>query len=484
MYSYTDPCTQEVKTMVYDMSAPIVVSYYGETRAFTYTEIQDGTFDSWLNQTYANYTAQPCQGVLTTVTTTSTTNITTNVINTVLNLNTITSSLTALGGIGNNLGGTVNLGSNNNNSNNNSNEDKGNNNSNSSTSTSNNPSNNGSSNPGTNGNPGNSNPNSPGSSNPSGENPNTSSGNPGSNNPGGNTGSGGNTGENGGNTGSGGNTGESGGNTGNGGNTGTQGNGSGNNSSSGGNNSQEGNQPSQEEIKTQKTEEQKTTSNNVSKNTSKAKTETQKPAILVTGDIVGLQKTEDGSQDARGTVSYTRVKGDGTASLGISADYMVNAKIGNITLIKSWIAAKPNGDKHINLVSTGFSMMPGSISNTTMFIRINSLKRFTALYGGAASYGRLYQEELISTLAIAGFMYKGKLTKKIDGTIIVAGVYPPYTKYYTGDWFTAKPIIVPFFNFNYKLTKTFGLGLTGGTTYVAGQNVLNYQVLLGAKLIL
>jgi hypothetical protein len=475
MYSYTDPCTQELKTIVYDMSAPIVVSYYGETRAFTYNEMQDGTFDSWLTQVYSNYTAQPCQGVLTTVTTTSTTNITTNVINTVLNLNTITSSLTALGGIGNNLGGTVNLGSNNNNSNNNSNENKGNNNSNSSTSTPNNPSSNGSSAPSTNGNTGNSNPNSPGSSSSSGENSNNSSNNSGSNN------SGGNTGENGSNSG---NTGNSGNNN----SSGNSGSGtstnSGNNSSSGGNSSQENSTPSQEEIKTQKTEEQKATSNNVSKNTSKAKTETQKPAILVTGDIVGLQKTEDGSQDARGTVSYTRVKGDGTASLGISADYMVNAKIGNITIIKSWIVAKPNGDKHINLVSSGFSMMPGSISNTSMFIRINSLKRFTALYGGAASYGRLYQEELISTLAIAGFMYKGKIAKKIDGTIIVAGVYPPYTKYYTGDWFKSNPIIVPFFNFNYKLTKTFGLGLTGGTTYMAGQNVLNYQVLLGAKLIL
>ena len=34
------------------------------------------------------------------------------------------------------------------------------------------------------------------------------------------------------------------------------------------------------------------------------------------------------------------------------------------------------------------------------------------------------------------------------------------------------------------MTKTFGVGLTGGGTYQAGANVLNYQVLLGAKLIL
>jgi hypothetical protein len=34
------------------------------------------------------------------------------------------------------------------------------------------------------------------------------------------------------------------------------------------------------------------------------------------------------------------------------------------------------------------------------------------------------------------------------------------------------------------MTKTFGLGITGGGTYIAGQNILNYQMLLGAKLLL
>ena len=163
---------------------------------------------------------------------------------------------------------------------------------------------------------------------------------------------------------------------------------------------------------------------------------------------------------------------------------MVNAKIGNITVMKSWIATKSNGDKSINLVSSGLSFMPGSITNTSMFIRVNSLKKFTALYGAAASYGKLYREEIITGLGIAGFMYKGKIAKKVDATIILAGVYAPYTKYYTQTWFTNMPLIVPFINVNYKMTKTFGIGLTGGTTYMAGENVINYQVLLGAKLIL
>ena len=431
MYSYIDPCTRELKTLTYDMSAPVVVSYYGRVRAFTYNEIQNGVFDAWINDIFSQVQTSPCQGVLTSTTTTSTTNLTTNIINTVLNLNSIT-AITSIGGISNNLGGTVNLGSNSNNNNN-----EQNNNSNNSNSNSNNASSNSSSSNSSNGNNG------------------SGSGNDNSNNS--NPPGGGNTGENSGGSGTGGGT------------SGSE---------------KEKTTPSQEEIKETKTEEQKSSSNNVSKSTSKAKTETQKPAILLTGDIVGLQKTEDGSQDARGTFSYTRVKGDGSASLGLSADYMLRAKISNVTVMRSWIGTKDNGNKHINLISSGFSMMPGSVSNTSMFIRINSLKRFTALYGAAASYGKLYQEELISGLAIAGFMYKGKITKKIDGTIIAAGVYSPYTKYYTTDWFKSRPIIVPFFNFNYKMTKTFGIGLTGGTTYMAGQNVLNYQVLCGAKLIL
>jgi hypothetical protein len=32
------------------------------------------------------------------------------------------------------------------------------------------------------------------------------------------------------------------------------------------------------------------------------------------------------------------------------------------------------------------------------------------------------------------------------------------------------------------MTKTFGFGLTAGGTYIAGQDILNYQVLMGAKL--
>ena len=202
----------------------------------------------------------------------------------------------------------------------------------------------------------------------------------------------------------------------------------------------------------------------------------------MTGDIVGVQTRADGSQDARGTASFTRVKGDGTASIGFSADYMVNAKIGNLSAVRSWIGTNKAGNKHVNVASVGLGLLPKSTTANALLIRVNSIKSFTALYGVSGTYGTMFGEELISTIMIGGFMYKGKIGKALDATIIMAGIYSPYSKFYTESIFEAKPIVIPFLNLNYKLTKTFGVGLTGGGTYVAGQDIVNFQILMGAKL--
>jgi len=559
LYSYTDPCTGQLKFLTYDMSTPVVVSYYGQTKAFTSAEIQNGTFDSWLAQVYSNHLTSPCATVLAQQTATTSTNLTTNVVQNIMNLTTIAS----VASINLDIGGNVNNGSAPNDSKKDDNKKNGNNQSTNTgqngqnnntgsqgnSNTGNNSQGNGTQGNGTQGNQqqgsqpatGSGQPNAPQGSQPAtgsgqpntpqgnqttggtnqgstqGSNPNntggantgsTSGSNPGNNtgssnppsgnesggstNPSGNSGNtnpGNNSGGTTGNTGGSGNGGENSGGGNQGGNTG-QGSGTENGQTSGtasGNNTQQGGEqgnPGDEKIQVAKEDQNKATSQQTAKTTSRARTTTQKPAILVTGDIVGLQQTRDTSNDARATVSYTRVKGDGSASLGVSADYMVNARISNVTLMRSWIKANDKGHKHINLVSGGFSMQPGAWSSTGMFIRVNSLKRFTAIYGAAGSYGYLFKEPMISTLAIGGFMYKGIMAKKIEATVIMAGVYSPYTKYYTETWWVNKPIVIPFFNLNYKVTKTFGMGLTGGGTYLAGQNVLNYQVLLGAKLIL
>ena len=428
------------------MSAPIVIAYYGQVKAFTYAQLSDGTFDAWINNIYNQYkTTSPCQGVVTTTTTTTSTNTVSNIIGNVTSLISLDfSSVTGgvSGGVGTNIGGTTSSGTGSVKT-----EKKDGNNSNNS----------------------NSGDNSGSNSNEGGNQTEENGGNP-PENQGGSNGSGGGT---------------VGGSSSSGNSSNSSSGSSGSGSGSGTGNEQpktETEKPSDQKIEEQKVETQKASTQSSAKAAAKAKVETSKPAILMTGDIVGIQTRSNGAQDARGTASFTRVKGDGSSSIGFSADYMVNARIGNISAIRSWIGTNNKGNKHINVISDGLSIMPDALSNTLLFVRVNSLKNFTALYGGAATYGKLYGEEMISTITIGGFMYKGKVTKSLDATVIMAGIYSPYSKYYTESLFKAKPIVIPFLNLNYKLTKTFGVGLTAGGTYVAGQEILNFQILLGAKM--
>ena len=450
MYNYVDPCTKEIKTIYADMSTPIMVSYYGQTKAFTYQQLQDGTFDSWMAQTYNTYKGvNPCQGLITTTTTTTSTNLVSNTISLVMNLNTITNlDFSSLGrGVGTDVTGSTSSGSGSVKTNK---EKKGD--------------------------------QKAGQTDGQTGQATDQGGQPGDNT--GSTGSQGSGSSGSGSSGSG--SSGSGDNSGSGSSSssGSSNGGSGSGSGSGSGTPEDQKKPDAEKIEDVKQDDQKNSAGQTAKAANRSKSETQKPAILVTGDIVGIQSASSSAQDARATSSFTRVKGDGTASIGGSIDYTFNAKIGNISLVKSWIGTNKAGNKHINVLSDGVSLMPGTISNTLLFVRVNSLKKFTALYGGAATYGRMYKEELISTIAVGGFMYKGKLTKKLSGTFIAAAIYSPYSKYYTESFLESKPIIIPFMNLTYQMTKTFGFGLTAGGTYVAGQNVLNYQVLLGAKMIL
>ena len=428
-YSYTDPCTKELKFIFADMNSPIVISYYGQVRSFSYAELQDGTFDNWLNNTYLNFrNSKPCEGVFSTTTTTTSTNTVTSLVSSVMNLNSISSldlSSTSMGS-STSIGSTASSGTT------------------STTDSKNEGSNDKSSSNGGNNSTGNSGDNSGQGGESSGQGSNTSQGqvSVGSKSKGGSSGSGG----------------------------------------SGGEGETPAEEKTPEKIEEQKSETQQAGGSASAKAAAKGKVETQKPAILVTGDIVGVQTVKDQAQDARGTMSFTRVKGDGTASIGLSADYMVNAKIGNFNAMRSWMGVNKKGHKHINVLSAGINLMPRSYNGSLLFVRVNSLKNFTALYGAAASYGELFKEEVISTLLIGGFMYKGQLTKHIDATIIAASVYAPYTKYYTESLFESQPIIVPFLNINYSITKTFKFGLTAGGTYIANQDIVNYQILMGGKL--
>ena len=273
----------------------------------------------------------------------------------------------------------------------------------------------------------------------------------------------------------------SGGNSG--GSSGSNGGGNSGSSTSGGSSEKKEEKKEEEKKEEEAKEEENKQASNSAKSTSKATSKSDKPAILLTGDLVGMQSAADKTQDAKATMSYIRISGNKKTSLGVSADFTINANIGNITVFRSWMTQK-TARKHIDLVSNSVSLLPNSFSNTLVFIRIDNVKKFTGLYGAGYMYGALNKETLTSLLTLGGGMYRGQLTKKVDAVFILVVVYVPYMKYYTESIFQSKPLILPFMNINYKLTKSFRVGLTAGTTYSVNEELINYQVLFGAKLTL
>lgn len=385
-YSYIDPCTKKTKNINVSSingSLPIVMNYYGQVRAFTPTELQNGTFDNWANSVYNDYgKGNPCEQIGIQTITTNVLNITNNIVNNVVSLGSMLTSITSTGvsSVPTDVPADSKNGSN------------------GTTST---------------------------------DKPESGSGN------GGTGGSGGNVEK----------------------------------------------KEEKKDVEQKQEEEKKDAAQSSAKTTSKAVSKSDKPAIMLTADLVGMQSAADKTQDAKATMSYIRISGNKKTSLGISTDFTVNANIGNITVFRSWMTQK-TARKHIDLISNSISLLPNSYSNTLVFIRIDNVKKFTGLYGAGCMYGSLYNESLTSLLALGGGMYKGQLTKKVDAVFILVAVYVPYTKYYTENILESKPLILPFMNINYKLTKSFRFGLTGGTTYSVNEQVINYQVLFGAKLTL
>ena len=63
-YSYTDPCTGNLKTIVVPINGSVTVGYYGFVENFTQQQFTDGTFETWANQVFSQYEGSPCAEIV------------------------------------------------------------------------------------------------------------------------------------------------------------------------------------------------------------------------------------------------------------------------------------------------------------------------------------------------------------------------------------------------------------------------------------
>lgn len=530
-YSYTDPCTGNIKNIIVPINGSVTVGYYGFVENFTQQEFTDGTFETWTNQVFSQYEGSPCSEI---VGLGGQVNIAQDVaLNTIGIINSLSSLMDISNGATDFLSGSLTVASNSSNTNGNKGNKKngnssqngsGNNNNGTTTNTNNSTTNNnqiqnnGTSNTnegstttsGTNetssnnGGNGTTNPNG-GTQNPtpaggttteggSNENGNSQAVEPINNQ---NT----NTNENNSNTTVGSNTGESSGNgnsgngegnnqtnqevTNNGSTTNPNGNGSNNGGNSGvGNNS--GNPQNGEETTTQ-TEEQGG-GTNITQGATKTVNQNKeggKPTVIASSDFVGFNfQNSEVRTGLKLTGGYHNMRWDGETARGGLVDYVSAQQGPNITGYHAWINKRSMGllSGTLSVGFEGRGSVYGTLAGGQMFMfpKIPSLK---AVYMGTVSYGQVYKTSFLGTALIGGGMYDLKFGRRIDIKLMALFVYSPYVSYYNDLVLKSPYVVLPSIGTNIAITKRFKFNINAGGAWAINVNTLNYTITCGTRLL-
>ena len=513
-YSYTDPCTGNVKNIIVPINGSVTVGYYGFVENFTQQQFTDGTFETWANQVFSQYDGSPCSEI---VGLGGQINIAQDVtLNTVGLLNSLSSLMDLSNGATDFLSGSLAAASNSSNTGNNSDKKNGNssqngsgnNTTNTNNTTTNNNQNqtNGTSNT------------TEGSQTTSGTNETSSNGGNGTTNPnggtqnptpaGGTTTQGGsnengnqqaqspinpnqNGNENNNNPNSGGTTGEPN-------NTGSSGNVEGPNQQevgsttnpdvNGGSTGGEagGTPPNQEGTTT--TEENGGGQTNITQGATKTVNQNKEggsPTVIASSDFVGFNfQNSEVKTGLKLTGGYRNMRWDGETARGGLVDYVSAQKGPNITGYHAWI-----NKRSVSLLSATLSVgfegrgsIYGTIAGGQMlsFPKVPNLK---AVYMGTVSYGQVYKTEFLGTAVIAGGMYDLRFGKRIDMKIMGLFVYSPYISYYNDLLLKSPYVIIPSLGTNINITKRFKFNINAGGAWALKESTLNYTVTCGTRLL-
>jgi len=474
-YSYVDPCSKKQKVINITGNQNVTVNYLGFIGSFSQTDFVNGTFDNWITSVQVQGANQPCDEMMTQTQTTQNMIITQNIIAT---LTSITAASTmSVSSVGNSISNSVdNASSNNSSSSRRGSSNKQNNGTNQSNNISSGTVSNGSTTQ-------NGTPNTTGNSGG------------GSTNGGGNSQQGETTNQNGGNTSSSGNSTQGGsgqtqpsvnnpsnnnssqGNTQSGTNTGQ----------SGGGNTQSGTNPTDKP-------KQETTGGGVGGTTNSVANAAESSSgngggskvrvgsVIGTGDIVALRSNEDGSNQFKGTMSVTKSNTNNTKAKGFLLNFTTTINNTNLT----FYGAFSNKKKTNTLIVANSSMIDfeKNLFNTSTAMNSKRFGKLTMMGGLNMTVGVLAGEGFSNLSAIGGGFMPFKASKKLSGNILMLGVYSPFTKFYDGKWWDSGILLVPFSSWDYTISKSFKYNVSISSTYQVKGNVLNYQILTGAKILL
>lgn len=421
-YTYTDPCTLNRQSIVVPADGTVALNYFGTVGTFNQQDFSNGVFDNWLSNLSQLNSSSPCQEV---------TQVIINDANGTVVANTLTVVTNIMSVMGGSMLPPVESINNSSRGNNSESEDE------------------------------------------DGQNPQTNGTN---SNQSGNTG----------NTQTNSNNQETQGNQ-----SSTQTNGGSNSGSTGESGSsnqstQGGEQTSESSVGSQSQSTANSLSNAIDGGGDKKSNKAKKNAgsLIASGDIVVISNTD---QTNRGQVrfvgSITHANTQNTRIKGALITYTSITNDASVTLYKSWI----NPKKTFNLVlaNTTMTNFKTDLLNTTTALesfRFGKGKKYTGMAGINFTYGKLGERNLKNLSSVAGVHRNFKVSPRISTSLLVLGVYSPFTQFYEGKWWDAGVLVVPFSSWDIKITKTFKYNISFTGVYQTSGNFLNYQILTGGKL--
>lgn len=207
-------------------------------------------------------------------------------------------------------------------------------------------------------------------------------------------------------------------------------------------------------------------------------------SLIASGDIVVISNQDNSNgEQFRFVGSLTHANTDNTRIKGILFTYTSITNDASATLYKSWI----NPKKTFNLVlaNTTLTNFKSNITNTTTALesfRFGKKKKLTGMAGLNYTYGKLGERELHNLSSVAGVHRNFKVSPRISSSLLMLGVYSPFTQFYEGKWWDAGVLIVPFSSWDIKITKTFKYNISFTGVWQTSGSALNYQILTGGKL--
>ena len=473
-YSYIDPCTGGLKSLVVPLKGGVTFSYYGEIKTFNYDQIQSGEFETWANSTFANNkSSSPCSEVVGLGTAVNTTQ--SQALNIIGIMNSISNISDMMGsGSTDMLGGAMNSVDKSDETETKQNDKQTNNvqvnskSDNQSNNQSTNDSNDSDSNINTDGSDGSNSSNSNSSNEDNGQGTDQFNG------------------------------------------SGTKESNTNSNTDSGktegdqvNTNQQEGGSGQTNDTKSTKETKTNPSDGTVSEGAKEGKGKTDitsgstntvkaalnkngKPTIVASGDFIGFNfKNNSITYGSKVTGGYTSVKWDGTKTSGLLADYTSAIKGPNLTGFHAWLKTKA-----VTLVSAtmtfgfeGYGSQYGTIAvgELRTFKKIKKLK---VAYLATFSFGKVYKTKFIGTALIVGGMYDIKLHKRLDLKLTNLFIYAPYVSYYNDIVMKSPYVMLPSAGFNVGITKRFKFNINVGGAWAIKDNALNYTSTIGTRFIL